>query len=79
MPRHQYSSRRNPASSARARIRRAPLDRIARHAILKATATAFVFKFCGKEPEDHHAVAVSASRRHAGQHKHSQDDRRQQG
>jgi hypothetical protein len=41
-----------------------PIDKAAAARIQSATAC--VFKF-GKEPEDHHAVAVPRSRRHAGQ------------
>src|SRR5579859_792739 len=59
LPRHKYSSRRNPASSSRARPPPAPSSTApASHAILNATATAIIFKVLWKEPEDDRAVAA---------------------
>jgi hypothetical protein len=56
---HRVQPRRNVAKRSRARAastRAPPSPRS--HAILNATATALVFRFCGREPEDHHAVAA---------------------
>src|ERR1700758_2616472 len=58
-PRHQYSSRRNPASSTPARSSPAPpWTQHSPHAILNATATAsHRLQVLSQEPEDDDAVA----------------------
>jgi hypothetical protein len=49
---HRYNSRRNPASTSRARASsRCGSTPASSHAILNATATALVFKFCGRNPK----------------------------